>query len=301
MANIERIDNSKAVIRVDVPVRVKRTGNIVEIRMMSRNTPQTIQKIDKDSYIVIDTGEVRKFNHTERREENTDSIKQSMSKLRDLINANSTDSRKIKFITLTYRENMCDSKKLYNDIKKFHMRLKYYLKNQPFEYISAIEPQGRGAFHAHELLFFDKKAPFIPNEKLAEIWGHGFTKINNIDNVDNIGLYLTAYLCDIDLEQANINDINSANYVKTVEGANGGQNKRIIKGGRLKYYPTGIRIFRCSRGIKRPVVFKCSYPNALEEVQGYELAYEKTILVTKLECDYENIINYKTFKKGVEK
>ena len=60
MANIERIDNSKAVIRVDVPVRVKRTGNIVEIRMMSRNTPQTIQKIDKDSYVVVDTGAERK-------------------------------------------------------------------------------------------------------------------------------------------------------------------------------------------------------------------------------------------------
>jgi hypothetical protein len=67
VANIERIDNSKAVIRVDIPVRVKRTGNIVEIRMMSRNTPQTIQKIDKDSYVVVDTGEVRKFNHTERK------------------------------------------------------------------------------------------------------------------------------------------------------------------------------------------------------------------------------------------
>lgn len=301
MANIERIDNSQAVVNDSVPVRLKKTGNIVEMRTMSRNTPQTIQKIDKDSYVVIDTGEVRQFNHTESREENTDSIKQSMSKLRDLINANSTDSKKIKFITLTYRENMCDSEKLYNDIKKFHMRLKYYLKNQPFEYISAIEPQGRGAFHAHELLFFQKNAPFIPNEKLAEIWGHGFTKITKIDTVDNIGLYLTAYLCDIDLEQANIKDINSANYIKTVDGINGGQSKRIIKGGRLKYYPTGIRLFRCSRGVKRPEIIKCSYPIALSQVQGYELAYEKTILVAKSESDYENIINYKTFKKGVEK
>ena len=46
MANIERIDNSKAVIRVDVPVRVKRTGNIVEIRMMSRNTPVSYTHLD---------------------------------------------------------------------------------------------------------------------------------------------------------------------------------------------------------------------------------------------------------------
>ena len=37
-------------------------------------------------------------------------------------------------------------------------------------------------------------APYIKNNKLQEIWGNGFVKINNIDNVDNVGAYVSEYL-----------------------------------------------------------------------------------------------------------
>ena len=295
MATIERVDNNTIKIYDGSPVRVKKTGNIVEIRTMEAYGVQSIQKLDKDNYVVLNTGELKQFNHTETRAESPDNVKQSMNALRDIINTNCVDYSKILFITLTYAENMQNQKQLYTDLKKFHQRLRYYLGEQKFEYISAIEPQGRGAFHAHELLIFDKKAPFIPNKKLAEIWGKGFTKITNVKNIDNLGLYLTAYLCDIDISEANIKDIKDGKRIKTIASSDGGETKKIIKGGRIKYYPRGFRFYRCSRGIKRPTLFSCSYATAQKMVESHNLTYEKTIKISSE--GYRNIINYKTYTK----
>lgn len=36
---------------------------------------------------------------------------------------------------------------------------------------------------------------------------------------------------------------------------------------RLQLYPTGVRIYRCSRGIKRPQVEKMEHYQAMKEVQ----------------------------------
>ena len=35
---------------------------------------------------------------------------------------------------------------------------------------------------------------YVPVKELAEIWGNGFVKINRIDNVDNVGAYMTKYM-----------------------------------------------------------------------------------------------------------
>lgn len=295
---IEMIDNELFPVNENMSVQVKKTGHITEVKSCLREFKQTIQKVSAEEYIVIDTGELRQYKHTEKRLENPVSIKQSMRNLRDIINTNCTDTRKIKFLTLTYRENMQDTAKLYRDVKNFHKRFRYHLKGKKFEYISIIEPQGRGSLHIHELLIFNSYAPFIANDILEKIWGNGFVKITNVNNVDNLGAYLSAYLTDIPIEQANLNDIKSLSNIKEIVSDDNGKtiNKHIIKGGRLKYYKRGIHYYRCSRGIKRPTIIKCPYHVAMDMVKTSALTYEKTI---KLSDDTEqtiNIINYKQYR-----
>lgn len=301
---IEKIDNN-LFVNDDSIVQVKKTGNITEIKTCLRECKQTIQRINAEEYIVLDTGELKQYKKTEKRVENPTSLKQSMRNLRDIINTNCTDPKKCKFLTLTYRENMQDPQKLYRDVKNFHKRLRYFLKNIKFEYISVIEPQGRGSFHIHELLVFTKSAPFIPNNKIEEIWGNGFTKTTKIDDIDNIGTYLCAYLCDLPIEQADLKGIKSLSNIKEVQTTdeNGKPiSKHIIKSGRLKFYPKGMRFYRCSRGIKRPEIIKCPYSVAKDTVKNSVLTYEKTI---KISDDINertlNIINYKQYNSKAKK
>ena len=169
---------------------------------------------------------------------------------------------------------MQDNKRLYTDFEKFHKRYKYYMKKKgidSFEYISVIEPQGRGAWHIHLLYIFGSKPPFVPNEELREIWGYGFVHIKSLANIDNVGAYLTAYLSDLPLDnmlsmvdvenglkKVEDNEFDDCNHIKIDKNTG----KRYIKGGRLYLYPANMNIFRCSRGVKRPETIEMSYESA---------------------------------------
>lgn len=73
--------------------------------------------------------------------------------------------------------------------------------------------------------------------------------------------------------------------------------KSIIKMARLKLYPVGFRIFRCSKGIKRPKVEKMTHFQAMQEVKGQIKTFEKTIKITNDNDEFVNIINYRHFNK----
>ena len=127
------------------------------------------------------------------------------------------------------------------DFRKFWQRFTYYCKKQGYkkpEYIAAIEPQERGAWHIHCIIIWKQRRPFIDNNSVFEpMWGHGFTKIQGVpDDCDNLGAYLSAYLSDMSLSE---------------DGD--GKEKKYVKGARLVLYPVGVNIFRHSRGIKQPV------------------------------------------------
>ena len=297
---IKKVENTEARINTKSRVTVKKTGNVIEIKHSSGIAGSNINIIDKDHYVILSTGEIREVKHTEKRIENTENIKQSMKNLRDIINTNCDNPENCLWLTLTYKENMQNQEQLYADLKKFFMRLRYHL-DKKFDYIATIEPQSRGAYHAHVILIFDNKRPFIPNGQMSEIWGHGFTKTTRIDNVDDVGLYLTAYLTDISINEASISDIKSAKEIKEIETLEGGKkvNKKIIKGGRLKYYPSGFRLYRCSRSIKRPEIWETTNQEAMNYVtdMGLELSYEKTIKLVDESKNFERIINYRQYKK----
>lgn len=291
---IERLkDNPKISLIPESKVSVKECGNHTEVKYAINRTGGNIVKINKDYYCDVRTGELKEYNHNATsRKDNKSSVKRTMKNLRDIINTNITDYKKVLFITLTYKENMTDSQKLYQDVRKFHQKLKRWLKknNLPcqFEVISTTECQARGCYHQHNLYIFKCNAPFIPNDTLAKIWGHGFTKTKSLKNVDNIGMYLTAYLTDLDLSEE------LSKSCKKVD-------KAIIKGARLKLYPKGFRIYRCSKGIKRPNIYKTTEEDAMQKVSNSVLTYEKTLRISNYDGKTINIINYRNFMKITKK
>jgi len=183
-----------------------------------------------------------------------------MSKLRDIINANTEHPENTLWATLTYAENMTDTKRLYKDFVRFWMRLCFYCEKNGHgkpEYINAAEPQERGAWHCHVLILWQNKAPFIPNADLAKLWKHGFVKIVATTDCDNLGAYLSAYLSDtIDTET-----------------------KASKKGARLHLYPPSMKFYRLSQGIKKPTAEWTSERKAHDIVKDFRKTYEtqKTI------------------------
>ena len=188
------------------------------------------RKLSKNEMIDTTTGEVIEVENSKNRGEQLSSLWGTIRRLRMIINANFFGEPNELFITLTYRENMTDVKRLYRDFENFYKRLKRRYKEYKFEYIYAIEPQFRGAWHVHLLLkAMNVEYLYIPNNEIAELWGYGFTKTKRIENVDNVGAYLSAYLTNLE---------------------DGG------KGARLYLYPPGVNIYRTSRGIKKPHIIK---------------------------------------------
>lgn len=292
-------------------VRVKEMGNIIEVMYQEkRNNSNVIKKLNANEYIDTRTGEIKEFIHIENRAQAINDVRKSLSRLRDYINTNVTDISKCKWVTLTYKENMTDTKKLYDDFKRFNMKLRYYLskQNYKYEYIVAMEPQGRGAWHAHILMIFDSKAPYIDNnDVMASIWGHGFTSTKDLDgSIDNLGAYLTAYLGDMELKEGidtiGLNNIfdkhGKCKYqVSEVEINEDGRNisKAFIKGLRMALYPPKFNIYRCSRGIKKPIITYDREINAQKKISAGTLTFERTIKLTDSDSDYINHINYRYY------
>ncbi|MEG2540131.1 MAG: hypothetical protein RSA01_11110, partial [Clostridium sp.] len=173
----------------------------------------------------------------------------------------------------------------------------------------AMEPQGRGAWHAHMLMIFDNKAPYIENSVMSDIWGYGFTSTKNLDkNIDNLGAYLTAYLGDMELSEASekiglfnlIGKNGQINYeVKEVEVVEGDKkvSKAMLKGLRMVLYPPKFNIYRCSRGIKKPMISYEREINAQKKISAGTLTFERTIKLNDPNSEYSNIINYRYYNK----
>ena len=93
-----------------------------------------------------------------------------------------------KFLTLTFAENLTDLYKARYEFDKFLKRLKTRFKG--FQFVAVVEFQKRGAVHFHLLC----NLPYVDVNELSKVWKHGFIRLNKIDNVDNVGAYVTKYM-----------------------------------------------------------------------------------------------------------
>lgn len=286
-------------------VRYKTMGNIIEVAYNShRNTKQSIQKLDKDHFIFYDenfhidnyeiftddsTGEqfvcdmttgliyaYMEFEHNSNRAQNINSVSKSIKKLRELINANYdiNNMASYKWVTLTCAENITD-KDLFMDWihDALSNKIGRWCKKNGYtnpKYIASYEPQARGAWHAHVIMWWpDHVAPYIPVKDFEkEIWQHGFVWLNKLDGIDNLGAYLSAYLTDIDYSEID-NNFDAAGIKQCkqefVQGVK--VDKRIIKGGRLSMYPSSSHMYSSSQGINRPEHVDITMDEAYEKIK----------------------------------
>jgi len=278
-------------------VKVTKMNHIIEVQHMEKmNRQNNIKKLDKDRYVDIGTGEIKEFQHTENRQQGYNSLRQTFKKMRYLINNNFTGQGNELHAVLTYKENMMDSKQLYKDFDKFMKRLRYKYKNvSSIDYLLVVEPQGRGAWHCHVLIRFNElDKVFIKNKDLRELWSLGFVTIKSLKDIDNIGAYLSAYLTDIEIEQAE-NDLETAFQIckdgcsietKIVEG----KEKKFIKGGRLHMYPPGMNMYRKSKGIIPPDREELKFKDIKKIVGAATPHYQKSYHIEN--DDFENTISF---------
>ena len=304
---VEKIDNAE--IFPDDKIKLTTMGNVYEVLRMGRiNKKSCILVLDKDFYIDLRTGERKEFEHHENRACDRNELRKTMRRLRGLINANCVDVSKCRWITFTYQENMTDTERLYKDSEKLIKRVRYHLGH--FEYIHVVEPQGRGAWHIHALWIFADKAPYVDSSWLRSVWGNGFVTVKKLDDVDNVGAYLTAYLCDAELPEY-MRYVCSKNgcpfpadfdfdtvdtsfdfdiVVKEVEEDGKKVSKRFVKGARLYMYPPNFNLYRASRGIKQPIEEYMTYENAQKKIGSAQPTFSTAIRLTDDVSEFQNVI-----------
>lgn len=301
---MRKVVSDKVSISAGSLVKVKQMGHLTEVRHSSHlNYKPTIKKLDKDRYTDIQTGEIKDFNHIENRQQSYDSLRKTFKRLKDLINNNFLGRGNELHVVLTYQENMTDPKRLYADFKRFMMRLKRKYKNKSsIDYICVVEPQERGAWHCHLLLRFnDLDKVFLSNNLVRDLWEQGkIVKTLPLNDVDNVGAYLSAYLSDVELTEENYMIVAKEHreiVVKQVDG----KEKKFVKGGRLHLYPPGMNIYRKSKGIIPPEEKEMPFHEVKKIVGSAKPHYQKSITVTT-DHDFEvthQYIQYNT-KRNAE-
>ena len=302
---IKKEDLSEYKINSEDLVSIKTMGHIYEIcYLQKRNNKITTRLIDKDHYMFLNSGEIKNCKHIDNRAESKFQVGQSLKRLRDYINTNVVEPDNCKWITLTYKKNMTNTKQLYSDFKRFMTRFKRRFNDYKIEYIVACEPQSRGAWHMHLIIIFDRLAPFIPNATIETLWEQGFTKTTRLENIDNIGAYLTAYLGDMEYNEENVSELKkqglelskmTLKQVNEIEGIKLNEPKSFIKGGRLYMYPPNFNLYRISRGIKKPKKEYGSYHVVKEKVGLGLPTYSKGISISDTDNSFTNKIIYEYY------
>ncbi|TNO59940.1 rolling circle replication-associated protein [Bacillus cereus] len=280
-------------ISPEAVVKVTTMKHIVEIQYLEKvNTKAHIRKLDSERYIDLETGEIRAFERTDNRGQGENSLRKTFNRLMELINTNFTGSPQELFVTLTYRGELQtnDTKRVYEDFKNFMKRLKYkYKKTTTIDYINVLEPHATGNFHMHVLLRFnDLENIYIPNTELAKLWGNGFVTVQSLQGVDNIGAYLSAYLADIEIPEDNAKMLEG--HPDLVEKEVSGQKKKFMKGARLVFYPTGVNIYRKSKGIVEAEKEKMSYKNAQKKLGAATPNFKYGVELIDNEKDFRNTL-----------
>ncbi|WP_436644932.1 rolling circle replication-associated protein, partial [Latilactobacillus sakei] len=250
--------------------------------MEKMNHTVAIKKLSDAEYVVLETGEIKPFEHTENRSEGLQSLYRTFKTLRYLINNNFVGNPNELFVTLTFAKNADGWRPSVNDTEYLRKCYKKFIrlikkKYGKVEFIRVLEPHADGHAHFHALLRFDDYGKiFIANEELNELWGQGFVKVNSLKNVDNIGAYVSAYLADLDMTPQAVEmykDLGRENEITDKKG------KKFIKGGRMKYYPTGVQIYNKSKAIKMPERTVMKYQEAQKKAGSGKPTYEKEILI----------------------
>lgn len=106
-------------------------------------------------------------------------------------------SETIKFLTLTFSEEITNLEECIYEWKKFKQKLERRTPKQ-FEYITVPEIQtkraqkyGKKVWHLHSLLF---NVPYIDAADLQNVWGNGAINLKKVNRAMSTGNYMTKYI-----------------------------------------------------------------------------------------------------------
>lgn len=123
-----------------------------------------------------------------------DNAKRAGSAIRRLVNSN---PQLKKFMTLTYGSPVLDLEVSNKHFNNFIHRLRR-LKNKDgklmfpnFQYLAVPEFQKNSRRVHYHLLC---NLPFVDENYITQIWGHGFAFLRNVYHVTNLGAYISKYL-----------------------------------------------------------------------------------------------------------
>lgn len=216
------------------------SGNVLEVYEYEKPIVKGIEKKRKGrSNSLFTTAEIKLDNRSKV-------ARRARAIVRRTANAN-PDLKK--FLTLTFAKNITDISYARYEFDKFIKRLKTRFK--ALQFINVIEFQKRGAIHFHLLC----NLPYINVNELSRIWKHGFIKLNRIDNIDNVGAYITKYMT-----KDNIDD-------------------RLI----------GKKCYTMSKGLKKPAEYtkECE----IEKIFN-NLEHVKRVYTSQFESEYYGTITY---------
>jgi hypothetical protein len=100
----------------------------------------------------------------------------------------------LKFLTLTYADNVTSLKQASKDIALFLRKVNVYLKKigeNRLKYVLVYENQIRGALHFHVILF---NLPFTEKSLLESMWRHGFLHISAPKNKRDMNKVVAGYV-----------------------------------------------------------------------------------------------------------
>jgi len=164
------------------------------------------------------------------------------------------------FVTYTFAENIVDLKDANREWTNYTKRLNRFLWERGLStarYLAVVEFQKRGAVHYH-VVYFNLPFIFGIKDTFSSLWGKGFVKLNAIKQVRRIELYVSKYL------QKGVIDNRLA----------------------------GEKCYFSSRGLNRPIVFRCPQVELLLKQQGvkiklgYEQVYESPQLGSTVYKEY---------------
>lgn len=261
------------------------TNHIIEVITAERKSHNlsNYRKLNGNGCVNMETGEWIEY-QSNPRSENHKSMTRTFTELRRLINQNFIGSAAEKHLVLTYQSDMRDYHQANIDFKRFWSRFRY---QYPYcEYIRIIEPQRTGRWHTHVLLKRNDNRPLhLDYEKVCSIWRLGRIHISNLPFSDNFGAYFSASFTDVDVFE----DLENQSI----------QNQRqVLKGERLRFYPPHFKLYACSKGIVRPIPTAMPYENVRHMVQGCERIYSYTNhIIEQLPDGTEQEVNAITYEQ----
>lgn len=190
-------------------------------------------------------------------------------------------------VTLRYKVEMKDYKKINCDLNNFHFKIR---KSQPsYKYIDFPELGNHHTYHCHEVVFFDTELPsYQVNELFEPAWyPKGPVTVDSIGehNCMETIKYLTQYATEpilpkcIDANENidiwNYNNLDYSGYSEDEQK----QIKHYIKNMRLFYYDNNAHIYRPSKQLQKPMTTNMNYSDLNALTDGIQPMFSETIKV----------------------